>query len=112
MTKFLGFCVDIYNTNKHNFYEMSIHKVFSDNITECIRLWEMGENEMEWVTGLPFSEIEKMSDFQIAQIIAENSQPYGIVGSDDENPFVCEFWSAGINHYSDIKPSQKVPNEL
>lgn len=115
MAKFLGFGVDIFSTElngKNYHYEMYIYEVHSDGVTLPVRDWCMSEDDMEIVTGLSYSEIEKMSDFQIAQIIAENSQPYGIVGSDDEHPFVCEFWSAGINHYSDVKPSQKVPNEL
>lgn len=114
MAKFLGFGVDVFSTELNGTYpyEMSIYEVYSDGLTLPVRDWCMSEDDMELVTGLPFSDIEKMADFQIAKIIAENSDPYGIAGSDTEHPFVCAFWSAGINHYSDVKPSQKVPNEL
>lgn len=114
-TKFLGFGVDIFSTelNGKNYpYEMYIYEVHSDGLTLPVRYYNMGEDDMELVTGLPFSEIEKMTDFQLARLIAQNSEPYGITGSDNDFPFVCEFWSTGINHYSDIKPSQEVPNEL
>lgn len=109
MAKFLGFGVDIFSTdlNGKNYpYEMYIYEVYSNGLTLPVRDWCMSEDDMEIVTGLQFSEIEKMTDNQIAKIIAENSNPYGIVGSDSEHPFVCEFYSSGINHYSDVKPCE------
>lgn len=109
VNKFLGFGVDIFSTDlngKNLPYEMYVYEFYANGLTLPVRDWCMSEDDMEIVTGMKIEELNGLSDIEIAKIIAENSNPYGIVGSDSEHPFVCEFYSSGINHYSDVKPCE------
>lgn len=101
----VGYCVDVIMTGDEDSlypYEMSIFKLFPDGSTENEYSYQMSTDDMQAVTGInDIEEIENTSDLDLARIIAENSQPYGIFGLPD---CVCDYYSAGITHYHDVKP--------
>lgn len=100
----VGYCVDIVSDDKESLYpyEMNIYKLFSDGSNENEHSYQMSTDDMQVVTGInDIEEIENTSDLDLARIIAENSQPYGLVGLPD---CVCDYYSAGIALYDDIQP--------
>ena len=102
MSELLGYCVDVVkNDGELSYpYEMSIFNLFSDGSSEVEYSYSMSEDDMKVVTGInDIEEIENTSD--LARIIAENSQPYGLVGLPD---CVCDYYSAGVAHHHDVKP--------
>lgn len=104
MSELLGYCVDVVkNDGELSYpYEMSIYKLFSDGSSENEYFYSMSEDDMKVVTGIDdIEEIENTSDLDLARIIAENSQPYGLVGLPD---CVCDYYSAGITYYHDVEP--------
>lgn len=105
MSEFLGFCVDVVSNDEVCYpYEMSIFKLFSDGSVENEQFYSMSEDDMMVVTGInDIEEIKSMSDLDLARIIAENSQPYGLVGLSD---YVCDYYSAGLAQYHDVKPQR------
>lgn len=59
---------------------------------------------MAVVTGInDADEIKSISDLDLARIIAENSQPYGLVGLPD---CICDYYSAGITQHHDVQPQR------
>lgn len=104
MSELLGYCVDVVkNDGELSYpYEMSIFNLFSDGSSEVEYSYSMSEDDMKVVTGIDdIEEIENTSDLDLARIIAENSQPYGLVGLPD---CICDYYSAGIELYSDVQP--------
>lgn len=104
MSELLGYCVDVVkNDGELSYpYEMSIFNLFSDGSVENEYFYSMSEDDMKVVTGInDADEIKSISDLDLARIIAENSQPYGLVGLPD---CVCDYYSAGISYYHDVKP--------
>ena len=106
----VGYCVDIFSGNDDVIYSttMTICALVkhSDGALKCeiIEDYSMSEDDMKVVTGInDIEEIESTSDLDLARIIAENSQPYGLVGLPD---CVCDYYSAGITHYHDVKPQR------
>ena len=104
MSELLGYCVDVVkNDGELSYpYEMSILNLFSDGSYEVEYSYSMSEDDMKVVTGIDdIEEIENTSDLDLTRIIAENSQPYGLIGLPD---YVCDYYSAGITRYHDVKP--------
>lgn len=104
MSELLGYCVDIVGNDKEVLYpyEMSVFKLFSDGSAENEYSYQMSVDDMSLVTGMnDVEEIKSISDLDLARIIAENSQPYGIVGLPD---CVCNYYSSGLDVYQDVIP--------
>lgn len=104
MSEFLGYCVDIISDDKESLYpyEMNIFKLFSDGSSENEYSYQMSTDDMQVVTGInDADEIKSISDLGLARIIAENSQPYGLVGLPD---CVCDYYSSGLDLYQDVIP--------
>ena len=104
MSELLGYCVDVVkNDGELSYpYEMSIINLFSDGSSENEYSYQMSTDDMKVVTGIDdIEEIENTSDLDLARIIAENSQPYGLVGLPD---CICDYYSAGITQCNDVEP--------
>lgn len=103
----VGYCVDIVSNDGGLLrypYEMNIFKLFADGSIENEQSYSMSEDDMMVVTGInDIEEIESISDLDLARTIAENSQPYGLVGLPD---CVCDYYSAGLAQYDDVKPQR------
>lgn len=106
MSELLGYCVDVVkNDGELSYpYEMSIIDLFSDGSSEVEYFYSMSEDDMKVVTGIDdIEEIENASDLDLARIIAENSQPYGLIGLPD---YICDYYSAGLAQYHDVQPQR------
>lgn len=106
MSELLGYCVDVVkNDGELSYpYEMSIFNLFADGSTENEYSYQMSTDDMQVVTGINDAEqIKSISDLDLARIIAENSQPYGLIGLPD---CVCDYYSAGLAQYHDVKPQR------
>lgn len=105
----VGYGVDIFTEsdggNNPLDITMTIYELF--NVNAVIKrkehqIFAMSEDDMKVVTGIDdIEEIRSISDLDLARIIAENSQPYGLIGWPE---YVCDFYSAGITKYDDIEP--------
>lgn len=106
MSELLGYCVDVVkNDGELSYpYEMSIINLFSDGSSEVEYFYSMSEDDMMVVTGInDIEEIKSLSDLDLARTIAENSQPYGLIGLPD---CICDYYSAGITYYHDVEPQR------
>lgn len=77
-------------------FEMSVYLIYDNGTCENDEMYQMSCDDMEFVTGMKSDELNKLSDIEIARIIAENSHPYGIGDEQD----VYDYYSSGLRYYS------------
>lgn len=96
-------CVDIVKQgdieDRHPF-EMSVYLIYDNGTCENDEMYQMSSDDMEFVTGMKIDELNKLSDIEIARIIAENSHPYGFGEKQD----IYDYFSAGLMVYQDAIP--------
>ena len=81
-------------------FEMSVYLIYDNGTCENDEMYQMSCDDMEFVTGMKIDELNKLSDIEIAKIIAENSHPYGFGEKQD----IYDYFSAGLMVYQDAIP--------
>lgn len=91
-------CIDIISTDDNRYpFEMSVFLIYDNGTCENDEMYQMSWDDMEFVTGKKYEELNGLSDIEVARIIAENSHPYGI--GEEQN--VYDYYSNGLSYYSD-----------